>query len=346
MKLKIKFKPAMMKNNKKKRKKAGGTKKGQASKINFDDIGDIDRSKYRPSVIAKSNFKGCEDAPPRPPLTPEEPFVYRVYNHTVQMIKPDVKKLNSNAAFVLVCDQDRRTIVWIGSACDENDTTEARELALLVQTREYGMIGMVDEDLETLVERDESDLDLLRYFLEKLPGADEFMYRSKKMSFQRTLKTENSSVTLSILQKSRTLFTYEMVESGKYAPDADGVIKRMEFPAVDLSTMVVVNVDDQYYLWISRGVSADDEQGAKTFMSSKVQSYLSQAGMLVAAVEVTVESALNAAVDVTESFLGFDIDGVAKREDPDNVAEMMKVFGKTLRIVRQVSSESIHTLVI
>lgn len=55
-------------------------------------------------------------------------------------------------------------------------------------------------------------------------------------------------------------------------PDPDGTVPRAQFPKVRLDTIVLTNVEDEWDLWIARGVSTTQEQKAKVRVAAMIAS--------------------------------------------------------------------------
>ena len=232
------------------------------------------RASKRPSVLGRSKFHLPAEPPRRLPLMMEKPFLFRVYRGTIQMMDMDLDTLNSNAVFILTCDEDRRVVIWAGSKCSDADSEEADSLALKILQKEYGSRSA--EEVPTVYEdAEEEEQELFLYFLSKLEGGDERTYLSKKTQFHRSLELENLQMTVCTIDKSPLTLRYKINERGAYDPDDDGKIARVSFPPIELSTMVLVNFGNrQWYLWISRGVAAQDEYRAKSLLIADVRERL------------------------------------------------------------------------
>ena len=73
----------------------------------------------RPTDVHQEAIKSklLEERMEKPALPPDPISLYRIYNGTSQRVPSQLSSLNSAAAFIILCDDDRQVIMWIGEQC-------------------------------------------------------------------------------------------------------------------------------------------------------------------------------------------------------------------------------------
>lgn len=227
---------------------------------------DIASHGERPSVRAKLSLAAKVGVSTRPRIPPEPSSFYRVYHATSQRMPLEISQLNSAAAYLLICDKDNRVTVWLGSTCTNSDITYAKELALEVYRRD--MRNYDATEVETIIWEGEEnkESELLKYMLEQC-GSDEGTYRGKKTIAERKNEIENHPFSMSIMTKLPNA-CFDLLEVGYAAPNDFGIISRIPFPPIELDTIIVSNIHNQWDVWVSRGNSPTDELNALKYVSN------------------------------------------------------------------------------
>ena len=227
---------------------------------------DIASHGERPSVRAKLSLAAKAGVSTRPRIPPEPSTFYRVYHSTSQRMPLEVSQLNSAAAFLLICDKDNSVTIWLGSTCTDSDITFAKDLALEVFRRDMRNYDAMEVTTIIWEGRENEESELLKYMLQQC-GSDEGTYRGKKTIAERKNEIENHPFAMSIMAKLPNA-CFDLLEVGYAAPNDFGIISRIPFPPIELDTIIVSNVHNQYDVWISRGNSPTDELNALKFISN------------------------------------------------------------------------------
>ena len=199
----------------------------------------------RPTERAELKMANPKVQYTRPPFPVDPPCLYRVYKSTVQRLPLSLASLNSNAAFILVCDEERCVLGWFGESCDYNDRTKADTLGVEVMKRDLRLYQTTE--MSYIVEGRELP-QLLRYFLEKL-WTDESAYKGKLVRDKRNHPPENAPVSVGVLDKYFD-GTYAVRETAFAAPNAStGAVPRLVFVSVEKNTIAVVNHGEQWDIW-------------------------------------------------------------------------------------------------
>jgi hypothetical protein len=249
---------------KKKSEEADGEKEeeGDAEEIEID----IASHGERPSVRAKLSMAAKAGISNRPRLPLEPPCLYRVYQATSQRVPLELSQLNSAAAFLLICDDDNRVLIWLGSNCPDSDITFAKEMALEVYRRDMRNYDSTEID-EIVWEGRESERPALLKILLDECGSDEGTYRGKKTIAERKNEIENQPFCMSIMQKMPG-GRFELLEIGYATPNEFGTIGRIPFSPIEVDTIVLTSVENQWDLWIARGNTQEDEAAVLEYVTS------------------------------------------------------------------------------
>lgn len=175
-----------------------------------------------------------------------------------------MSQLNSAAAYLLICDEDERVIIWAGEFSTDSDFDLSQEVALEVVRRDMRKFDATEVD-EVIYEGEEKQSqDLFKHFLEKL-WADESAYRGKRVVAERRHKIENMPISLGLLERwSDDSLQYR--EMAYMAPDENGAIGRIPFVPIEVDTVAVSSIEDQWDIWISRGNGPELEDRIKKFV--------------------------------------------------------------------------------
>jgi hypothetical protein len=249
---------------KKKSEEADGEKEEEddAEEIEID----IASHGERPSVRAKLSMAAKAGISNRPRLPLEPPCLYRIYQATSQRVPLELSQLNSAAAFLLICDDDNRVLIWLGSNCPDSDITFAKEMALEVYRRDMRNYDSTEID-EIVWEGRESERPALLKILLDECGSDEGTYRGKKTIAERKNEIENQPFCMSIMQKMPG-GRFELLEIGYATPNEFGTIGRIPFSPIEVDTIVLTSVENQWDLWIARGNTQEDEAAVLEYVTS------------------------------------------------------------------------------
>lgn len=218
-----------------------------------------------------------------PKIKPEPPFMYRVYKNTLKKNTLDIFTLRTSACFILVCDEDRRVVLWIGAEASEEDEALANESAVDVVLIDHAKSGA--QDCSTIYEQEEeSDEDVFRYFLSKFSATgmtdgehhhlvDKNVYWSKKAKSDRLKLVHNIPSDVGVIGKLSN-GRMGVLERIFIEPDENGSLQPSPFPEILPNTIVFVNMDTEWELWIARGVTPSDETKAKEFLSTIISNWI------------------------------------------------------------------------
>ena len=225
---------------------------------------DITSHGERPSVRAKLSLAAKAGVSTRPRIPAESPCLYRVYNATSQRLPLELGQLNSAAAYVVICDDDNRVTIWLGSTCSDSDITYAKDLALEVFRRDMRNYDATEVEDIVWEGREAEQPDLLIYILDQC-GSDEGTYRGKKIIAERRNEIANQPICMCLVEKAAPGF-FELTEVGYASPNDLGTISRIPFSPIELDSIVVSNVSHQWDIWISRGNSQADEESVTKYV--------------------------------------------------------------------------------
>lgn len=247
------------------RKKKVKRRKGPKATVDEDGI-DATNLHLRPSERMKIRLASNvpEDFLSRPPIPKDPVTLYRVYKNTVQRVSNSINSLYSYAAYVLVCGADEVVALWLGEEAETEDIETAKELGLEVLRRDFEFYDAIETDLMVTMETFEIPHHL-EYFLSKC-WADTFQYNSKQGRADRRKEPTNGGVTVGYLEKNYD-GSVNVREVGYSIPLESGPQKgktpRITFPNIDFRTMIVISVNDFYYLWVTRDIPDTEVERCK-----------------------------------------------------------------------------------
>lgn len=222
----------------------------------------LDRQQLKPSERANMDFADSQSGTMLRPMIPVDiPFLYRVFIKTVQRVPLHYSSLNSAAAYILVCDEDREAVGWYGSDCSLEDRKYATELGLQVLRLDLRKYAATHFPFNS--EANEN-FRILRYILPKL-WSDEATYRTKKSVDARRKPLYNAPVSIGCMDKYLD-GSVGLREVAFASSDEAGGVPRLAFVPIKLNTVAVVNYADQWDLWIARGVTAPDEKAVLDYI--------------------------------------------------------------------------------
>ncbi len=192
--------------------------------------------------------KLLEERMEKPALPPDPISLYRIYNGTSQRVPSQLSSLNSAAAFIILCDDDKEVILWVGEQCTIEDRHHAENLAVDILRRDYRLYQATLKDVSITIEGVEFDAKL-QHLLSKL-FADINAYKNKSVRKERSNDIENAEIIIGTLEKVNG--QDKVKEVGKGTPDENGFVKRIHFVPISDKTVAVITVGNQYYLWLTK----------------------------------------------------------------------------------------------
>lgn len=236
--------------------------KALQAKKNF--VGTVDRTTMKPSErlhFEASNSLANSMFRPMIPVDPI-PYLYRVFNETVQRVPLHYTSLSSWAAFILVVDSEREAVGWFGEECKLPDRKLASELGLQVLRQD---LRKTDATYFPFTSESNDNLRILRYMLPKI-WCDELVYRTKKNVEERKKMCFNNPVSVGMLDKFID-GSYALRETSFASVDEElGSVPRLRFVDVEKNSIVVVNHGDQWDIWVSRGCTDAEEEFARSYV--------------------------------------------------------------------------------
>lgn len=200
------------------------------------------------------------------------PVIYRVFHATVQRVAVSIKNLNSNASFLIIVEEDKQVLVWVGHLCEAEDAELANTIAETVMKRDFR--DAVEEPIPTVIEGEESN-DTLEVMLDIFWSSTN-QYFSKASATERRKELINSSVSVGLLETSDTISDfYDFQETAFAHPDSRGVVPRVTFVPIEMNTIAYVNVGDHWDVWCARAVPDSEIEKVMSFVRSTVASHLS-----------------------------------------------------------------------
>ena len=186
------------------------------------------------------------------------PIFARVFNSTVQRLHCDLRQFNSNAAFILACENIRKIYVWVGKKAQADDVALAEAIAFDILREDYLNIG----ELETIKEDQESPQSLDVLLGQLFMKIDDYRQQA---SF-RNNRIENVPITLSVIErKEENEYALKSVMySGK---DRMGAVPLLPFlSVVDRKTIAVLTTGNLYDIWFAEAVSRREKMAVKAFI--------------------------------------------------------------------------------
>ena len=186
------------------------------------------------------------------------PILARIHNSTVQRIPCDLRQFNSNAAFILACENIRKIFVWVGKAANKDDIALAEAVAFEILREDYLNIG----DLENIKEDEESGPNLDVMLEQLFMKIDDY----RQQAPFRTNKVENSPVTLSYIERTEPN-EYALKPVSYSAADRTGAVPMLPFlSVVDRKTIAVMTTGNLYDIWFAEAVSRREKMAVKAFI--------------------------------------------------------------------------------
>ncbi len=226
------------------------------------------------------------------------PTLYRIYKATVQRQVPTYRSLSSNAAFLILIDSETQVLGWVGSQCSEEDSQLLQELGIDVMTRDYGHPHT--KSIPIVYEQDDAN-PLLEALLD-IFEIDASVYSNKLTATERRKNIENSSVSIGIIippKNWKDLHLFELKETSYAHPDLNGMVPRIPFPHLEKSTIVYMNIGDQWDLWFSKNVNQSLVDLSIKFIENLIETQLARTlgvslGDVNATGNITINSPPNA----------------------------------------------------
>jgi len=202
------------------------------------------------------------------------PLIYRVYRQTVQRVNVSIKNLNSHAAFLIVVEEDKQVIAWIGSQCDADDTELANNIGETILRKDFR--EMDEEEIPNIVEGSEPS-ELLEVVLDVF-WSNVGVYFSKASAKDRRKPLTNSSVSVGLLEPvSWAADVYDFQETAFAHPDSHGTVPRVSFVPIEMETVAYVNIGDHWDVWFARAVPEKEIEKVMEFIRNTVANQLSLA---------------------------------------------------------------------
>lgn len=231
----------------------------------------------------------------RPMISADAPFMYRVFNKTVQRVPLHYSSLSSWAAFIIVVDSEREAVGWYGQECKLDDRKLASELGLEVLKHDLRLhdahsLPFTSEALE--------NLKILRYILPKL-WCDETTFHNKVTVDIRRKMCYNAPVSVGVLDKFMD-GSYALREVAFSSVNEKGEVPRLPFVDIDLNTVAVVHYADQWDIWTARGCSKTEEELARVCVSKLANARASSSGAALTSAALDALTKGNPHVKVTK----------------------------------------------
>jgi hypothetical protein len=204
------------------------------------------------------------------------PLVYRIYKGTVQRQVPCFQSFSSHAVFLILLDNENQVLGWIGSQCSQEDITMIKGLAQEVMAKDYDSDST---DAIPLIYESDDPTPLLESFLE-IFNIDSSTYYNKASAADRRKPIENSSISIGVLLPYTDSALFELKETAFAHPDTDGTVSRVPFPPLEKTTVVYMNVGDQWDLWFSKDLSPETTFRALKSIQNLIEAQISRSSAL------------------------------------------------------------------
>jgi hypothetical protein len=204
------------------------------------------------------------------------PLVYRIYKGTVQRQVPSFQSFSSHAVFLILLDNENQVLGWIGSQCSQEDITMMKGLAQEVMAKDYDSDST---DAIPLIYESDDPTPLLESFLE-IFNIDSSTYYNKAFAADRRKPIENSSISIGVLVPYTDSALFELKETAFAHPDAEGTVPRVPFPPLEKTTVVYMNVGDQWDLWFSKDLSPETTFRALKSIQNLIEAQISRSSAL------------------------------------------------------------------
>jgi hypothetical protein len=186
------------------------------------------------------------------------PILARVYAATVQRVQCDLRQFNSNAAFILSCENIRKIYVWIGNAASADDNTVAETVAFDILREDFLNVG----ELETIREDHEPLLSLEGMLAQLFMSVDDY----RQQGAFRSNRVDNCALTLSVIER-KDENEYALRSVAHSAANRTGTVPMLPFlSVVDRKTIAVLATGNQYDIWFAEAVSRREKMAVKAFI--------------------------------------------------------------------------------
>lgn len=186
----------------------------------------------------------------------------RAYKNTIQRIRCEIGQLNSSAAFVLICESQRKVMLWIGSECDPVDRKLAESLAFDVIKEDFYHVGEIECILEGKERKEVLPhfLELMFMELEGLPPTfgcfPSHIIVFNLLDYKRTAKLRsapikpNTSISIHTVEKSPVTGSLCLKLLAKSLPMPDGSVPQLNaLPDRTPDLVALLIAGKQFDLW-------------------------------------------------------------------------------------------------
>ena len=189
-------------------------------------------------------------------------FLLRVYRESLQRLPCELTSLSSYGAFVVVCmgsPSQRRCLLWVGSSCSPADRTMAEKLSLDVAVEDLGA-----PPPDCMVE-DRENLGILDAILNTMWVQLEDYRRAARVRATTPICNKPSFLLSFTKDPVKVPAKYNLTPLQNKTPDpSSGKMAKYLFPAgADKTSILVVNVGDQYDLWFGESINAVEQAMVK-----------------------------------------------------------------------------------
>ena len=199
------------------------------------------------------------------------PLIYRIYCATTQRVTASVRNLNSHAAFIIIIEEEKQVIIWIGSMCSEDDSDLANNIAETIVKRDF---KDMDENSISIVQEGEETADILEPMLD-LFFTTVNQYYSKISAAERRKKIINSSVSVGLIEPiPHSIDTFDFLETAFAHPNSKGTVPRVTFAPIEMDTIAYINIGDYWDIWYARGVPSYEIEKVMIFVRNNVATQL------------------------------------------------------------------------
>jgi len=194
-------------------------------------------------------------------------FLLRVYKESVQRLPCELSSLSSFAAFIVICvggPTQRRCMVWIGTTCSPADRTLAEKLSLVVAVDDLGSTA------PDCMAEDRENLSILDAILNTMWVQLDDYRRTARIRATTPICNKPSFLYSFTKDPAKVPAAFNITTLRNETPDpSTGKMAKFTFPVgVDKSSILVVNVGDQYDLWFGEAVNGVDQSLVKTALRS------------------------------------------------------------------------------
>lgn len=229
------------------------------------------------------------------------PHLYRVYHSTVQRLYPSITSLNTHAAYLVVLDEEKQILIWVGSLCKQVDQDLALEIGNEVMSLEYkedSFAGL------PMMYEDTASGPLLDAVCDIL-GSNTNFYNLKNQINDRKKHIENSPVSCGFIKATKinreNLFeniediktptigmrnkrmqydvewTFEVEEYSFAHPDSHGTVPRINFIQETKNAIAYTNIGEQWDIWFSRDIEHELRKEVLQFIENLIETKIREA---------------------------------------------------------------------